>query len=364
MGALKDAAKSFERAGSSALRRLLRRLLPAPRPPAEPLDAAAVRRVLVVRQDSRLGNLLLLTPLLQGIRDAFPSARTDILVSDAYGDILSRDPAVGEVLVLPKEMFWPDPTLPLRLFLRLRGRRYDLAFDASAMHAFSLSSALITRLCGAARAVGFDRGDARVFLNVPVPPPALPRHETSIQLSLLRHLAPGSADAARPRCFLSDAERAEGRALWPSWGLDSRSVALFVGARAEKRWPLANFLALAERLRADGRRCAIFGGPAEAGLLRGLGLPEGAVLAPPLPLRRFAAVLAGAAAVVTADTGPMHLAVALDIPTVELFLGSASWSSEPWRYGYAHLPRHRVIDAGARAVGVEEVWESLRGLTG
>jgi ADP-heptose:LPS heptosyltransferase len=82
-----------------------------------------------------------------------------------------------------------------------------------------------------------------------------------------------------------------------------------------------------------------------------------------LPLRRFASALAQARAMVTADTGPMHLAVALGVPTVELFLGSATWSSEPWRYGYGHLPGHRVIDAGARAVPVDEVWQALQDLT-
>jgi len=240
-----------------------------------------------------------------------------------------------------------------------------VAFDASAMHAFSFSSAVITALCGARRAVGFDRGDARVFLNEPVPQPALPLHETQIQLCLLKHLVAGRIDvvsAAKPECHLTDAERAEGKALWTSWGLDAGSVALFVGARAEKRWPLESFLVLAGRLCAAGRRCVLFGGPAEKALVEGLGLPAGALLAPSLPLRRFAAVLAQARAVVTADTGPMHLAVALGVPTVELFLGSASWSSEPWRYGYGHLPGHRVIDAGARKVEVDEVWQVLRDL--
>ncbi|MBI5240160.1 MAG: glycosyltransferase family 9 protein [Elusimicrobia bacterium] len=362
MGALKDAAKSFERAGSAALRSLLRAVLPAPRPVPGPLDCAAVRRVLIVRQDSRLGNLLLLTPLLKAIREAFPSSRADILVSDAYGDILRGNPNLDGQFVLPKAMFWPDPSLPPRLFLELRGRRYDLAFDASAMHAFSLSSALITALCGAARTVGFDRGDARVFLNAPVPPPALPRHETSIQLGLLRHLVPGPDDAAKPECHLGGEERAEGRALWSSWGLDPDSVALFVGARAEKRWPLESFLGLAGRIGAAGRRCIIFAGPAEKALVEGLGLPAGAFLAPSLPLRRFAAALAQARAVVTADTGPMHLAVALGVPTVELFIGSAAWSSEPWRYGYVHLPGHRVIEAGSRDLPVDEVWSVLHNL--
>jgi len=365
MGRLKDGAKRFERAGSAALRSLLRAALPRPTPVAGRLEPASVRRVLLVRQDSRLGNLILLTPLLKGIRGAFPQAKTDVLVSDAYGEILRSDPNVGRIFVLPKEMFWPDSTLPVRLLWTLRRNRYDVAFDASAMHAFSLSSAVITALSGAWRTVGFDRGDAKVFLNELVPPPALPLHETLIQLCLLRHLLAGRAEgapAARPECHLTDPERAEGKALWDSWGLGGDSVAIFVGARAEKRWPLENFLGLAGRIGAAGRRCVLFGGPAEKALVEGLGLPAGSFLAPSLPLRRFASALAQARAVVTADTGPMHLAVALGVPTVELFLGSATWSSEPWRYGYGHLPGHRVIDAGERKVGVDEVWQALQSL--
>jgi ADP-heptose:LPS heptosyltransferase len=367
MGRFKDGAKRFERAGSRALRSLLRAALPKPVAAAVPLDCGAVRRVLIVRQDSRLGNLLLLTPLLKGLRAAFPASETDLLVSDAYGEVLRHNDNVHKQFVLPKKMFWPDPTLPFRLLRTLRGKRYDVAFDASAMHAFSLSSAVLTALCGARRTVGFDRGDAKVFLNELVRQPPLPLHETQIQLSLLRHLvAVGmeGPESARPECHLSGEERAEGGRLWASWGLGADSVALFVGARAEKRWPIAGFRGLAQRLGAAGGRCVLFGGPAEKAGLRGLSLPAGALLAPSLPLRRFAAVLAQARAVVTADTGPMHLAVALGVSTVELFLGSATWSSEPWRYGYGHLPGHRVIDAGARPVSVDEVWEALRGLRG
>ena len=77
-------------------------------------------------------------------------------------------------------------------------------------------------------------------------------------------------------------------------------------------------------------------------------------MAPSLPLRRFAAVLAQARAVVTADTGPMHLAVALDVPTFEIFQGS-----DAVRFGYGHLPGHRLIDAGMGEVDLEEAWEAL-----
>ena len=358
MGIVKERVKRFERACSRTVRAALRLTLDKPRPAAGRLDPSTVRRVLIVRQDSRLGNLLLLTPLLKGIRNAFSSAETDILVSDAYGEILRHNPDLGRIYVLPKAMFLPDPSLPWRLVRNLRRNSYDLVFDASAMQAFSLSSAALAALSGAERKVGFDRGDAGLFLNCLVPPPDLPLHETRILFSLLRHVAPGAVEPAfTPQCHLTEAEKDEGQRLWASWGLGAHDVAVFVGARAEKRWPVEDFLELARRILAAGRRCVFFAGPAEQALVERLRQPAGLFLAPPLPLRRFAAVLAQARAVVTADTGPMHLAVSLGVPTVEIFQGS-----EPWRFGYAHLPGHHVIDAEGRRPGVDEVWESLQGL--
>ncbi|HXT01660.1 MAG TPA: hypothetical protein VN915_13385, partial [Elusimicrobiota bacterium] len=68
MSRWKDAAKGLERGGKSLLRGSLIKLLPKPRRPDKPLDPAAVRRVLAVRRDARLGNLLLLTPALRLIK--------------------------------------------------------------------------------------------------------------------------------------------------------------------------------------------------------------------------------------------------------------------------------------------------------
>ncbi len=96
------------------------------------------------------------------------------------------------------------------------------------------------------------------------------------------------------------------------------------------------------------------GGPAERELVKGLALPSGVILAPELPLRRFAAAIANARAVLTADTGPMHLAVAVGTPSVELFS-----HTEPWRFGYAHRPGNVVLETPGRHPTVDEAWIEL-----
>ena len=337
----------LETRGKAALRGTLLRLLRKPRPHAGPADPAKVRRILAVRHDARLGNLLLLTPSLRLLKAAFPAARVEVLLADRYGDVLKFNPCVDEILTAQ--------ALP---GLRLRG--YDLAFDFSPQHAFSLSSAVWTALSGAKRRVGFDRGDAAKFLDDLVPVPASRAHETANLASLVRHAAPGAAlppDAAlRTEYHFGPGEKEAGAEAWASWGLDARSVALFLGARAEKRLEPSWFFDLGERLVRSGRKAVLTGGPAERKLLSGLDIPAGVVVAPELPLRAFAAAIVNARAVLTADTGPMHLAVALGVPTLQLFS-----HTEPWRFGY-ELPEHALLETPGRHPTPDEAWSALSAL--
>lgn len=333
----KDYAKSLLSAGLGAL-------LSSPRPEA-PLEPASVRRVLAVRQDARLGNLLLLTPALRLLKSAFPNARVDVLLSDRYGDALAFNPCVERVLTS-------------RSLAKLRGRGYELALDFSPHHAYSLSSAAWTAFSGAPRRIGYDRGDAAKFLNDLVPVPAERAHETANLAALVRRAAPGASlppDAAlRTEWHFGAGEREAGEKTWKDWSLDRESVALFLGARAEKRLDPEWFFDLGERLVKSGRKAVLMGGPAERELILGRTIPPGITLAPELPLRAFAAALSNARAVLTADTGPMHLAVALGVPTAELFS-----HTEPWRFGYAHLPGHLVLETPGRHATAGEAWTAL-----
>lgn len=342
---LKELGKWLETRGKSALRGTVLRLLRRPRPHAGPPDPAKVRRILAVRHDARLGNLLLLTPAMRLLKLAFPAARVEVLLADRYGDALTHNPCVDEIL-----------TARSLGGLRLRG--YDLAFDFSPQHAFSMSSAVWTALSGAKRRVGFDRGDAAKFLDDLVPVPAERAHETANLASLVRHAAPAAAlppdSSLRTEYFIGPGEKEEGARAWASWGLDRESVGLFLGARAEKRLDPSWFLELAQIFVRGGRKVALVGGPAERALLQGLTIPGGVVVAPELPLRAFAAAIANARAVLSADTGPMHLSVALGVPTVQLFS-----HTEPWRFGYAHLPEHRLLETPGRHPTTAEAGAAL-----
>lgn len=347
MGYLKGLAKQAEEKSKAYLRSQFLSLLPSSPPVKAPVDVKAVSRILAVRPDARLGNILLLTPALRLIKEAFPLAQTDILMPKAYAAALKFNPCVSRVLN-PKE--WP--------FLRFLG--YDLAFDFSSYHAFSLSGALWTAWSGARWRLGYQRGESDKFINMPIPCPREKFHETVNLANLVRQAAgrPLRPDSdLRLEWHWGQGEQEEGERFWRNQGLDQESVALFIGARDQKRLPLAWFLEIASLLRAQGRKTALLIGPAERRLIENVSLPVGTVLLPEMPLRKFAAALSNARAVLTADTGPMHLCVSLNIPTVELFS-----HSEPWRFGYSHWPSHRVIETAGRWAEVGEVWPVLLGL--
>ncbi|MHB2027157.1 MAG: glycosyltransferase family 9 protein [Elusimicrobiota bacterium] len=344
---LKEFGKKIETGGKNFLRKSMLSIIPdAKRPPAF-ANARSARRILAVRHDARLGNLLLLTPSLRLMRQACPNAEIDVLISGRYGDALAFNPFVGHVLT---QADLPGIAL---------GRRYDIAFDFSPHHAFSLSSAFWTALSRAPRRVGFKRGDAGKFINDLVLPPQKRRHETLNLALLVSHAAPEicplGKEFLRPEWFFGPGERETGRSIWSGLGLDDSSIALFLGARAEKKIAADWFIALARKIADSGRKAALLTGPAERESLKAAAIPRSVILVPDLALRPFAAALSNAKALVSADTGPMHLAAALGVPTLGLFS-----HTEPWRFGYGELERNSVLETPGRHPEVEEAWAALK----
>lgn len=355
------ALKRLERTGRKALRAALRLGIPKPASPRA-IDGAWVKKVLVIRQDNRLGNLVMLTPMLAAVRTAFPKAEVHVLTSDVFPEVFSPHPDVTRVIAAPKRAFIGNPVRFLSFFRALRREAYDLAFDCSHMHEFSLSSGAATRMVSAHASIGYRRGDADLYLQHLVDPMPAGTHEMDIHVALVRAVAPADATlpkpgTLRPTWQVAGDEKARASARWAEWGLaEGVATGIFLGGRGTKRWAPEKFAELARREIARGEKVVFFGGPGEKDALDSLrSAAAGARVADPLPLREFAATMRGCAVVVTSDTGPMHLAVAVGVPTIQIFS-----ASEPERYGYAHLPEHTVVGRQGEEVSVDTVEAALR----
>lgn len=290
-----------------------------------------IRRLLVVRTDDRVGNALLTIPLVRALQKALPGARVDLLLAARRAKVAEGLPGLTIVRFDKRDAF----AHPLRFARFLRGlrARYEVVVDAAHWHAFSLTSALLSRWAASRWLAGARRGPARIYSAAVSTDAAL---EDAAKLLLGGAL--GLLLEPQPL------ETALGRGAPPVAG---RFAALNPGARkADHRWPAARFAAVARGL--WPLRSVVFWGPGEEGLARAVveAAPGAAELAPPTDLDQLAACFRAAALVVTNDTGPMHLAVACGAPVIALFPDQAGLR-------WAHPgPRFEAVVAAPDAANV------------
>jgi len=309
--------------------------LPAHSPPLQEIST-----VLVVRTDDRVGNALLTIPLVRALQRALPRARVDLLLAARRASVADGLPGLR---VIPFEK--RSGPVGLLRFLASLHRAYDVAIDAAHWHAFSLTSALLSRWAARRWVIGSDRGPAAIAYSAVAPLPA-PRTPDVIAKMLL-------AEPLGVHLAASAMETSLGRGEAPVSGT---FAALNPGARkGDHRWPADRFGALARGLRdRHGLRSIVFWGPGEERLAdEVVRASEGAgELAPPTDLDQLAAAFRAAALVVTNDTGPMHLAVACGAPVVAVFLDDAGlrWAHPGPRFAAVVSPpdEEEVLLAASR----------------
>lgn len=298
-------------------------------------------RIAVLRA-LHLGDLLLLIPALRALRAAFPRARIDFIGLPWARELLARFGYTDDFLEFPG---WPGiPEVPVEadrlaaFLVRVRQRRYDLALQFHGNGA--VSNGFLAAL-GARLTVGYYPADGhglRPDLGQPYPED-LPEVLRCLNLLTLLGVRPRGAALEFP---LHPADRAEAAArLGPADQPGRPLVVIHPGARPPaRRWPAERFAALARRLRADGLTVVVVGGPGDRETLAAVRAhldPAVPVIAD-LSLGGLAALLARATLFIGNDSGPAHLAVAVDTPSLRLF-GPA----DPRRWAPLDQTRHRLL---------------------
>lgn len=336
------------RATQRALGTIARVVLPA-RAPFETLDLRQLRRVLVVRTDDRVGNVLLTTPLMRALREGLPHVRLDWLLASRRAGLIDGLGLADALVPYDKRRAARNPLAFASLMWRLRRAKYDLVIDAAHWHTFSSTAALLTRATGAPIRIGHERGEAARFYSHPVPLPDDTTYDVAVKLSLLAPLGlPARGFELETSAGLADADRDTADRTLSDRGLAPGGfIVVNPGARLEeRRFSPERLGELMRRLdEALSLRSLVVWGPGEEGIARAAVQASGGagVLAPPTDLNHLAALLRRAALLVTNDTGPMHLGVACGTPTVALFM-----RSDPARWGHP-LPTFRAVDASEAA---------------
>lgn len=329
---------------------------------------------ILVRGVNWLGDAVMTTPALMHLRERFPKASILLMAPEKLAELWWKHPAIDEVLA-----FSPQERL-LSLAQQLRSLRCDvgIALPNSTRSALELWLARIPiRLGYRGNARGLllthaiarrkeevrmrkkTRCDIRQDITQGRPRPQWAResHQLFSYLHLISHL--GASDQLRsPHLSVSETEQT----LFRNRFLDSRTLVsshriLGLNAGAEygpaKRWPVQRFIDLLIQSQKRGPHLWIlFGGPNDVptidtirqAALRALGSQGDESLivsvAGRTSLRELMAGLSLCEAVVTNDTGPMHVAAALGVPVVVPF---GSTSPELTGPGLPGDPRHQLV---------------------
>ncbi len=330
------AVKKAERQGRHLLVRVVGWLLAVRR---KPVSLPPAPRILLVRLDERVGNMLLMLPLIDSLRARFPRAQIDLLASVKTQALMSEHTPINTFLPFRKKALRHHDG-PFGTLFRLRRSRYDLAIDAANPTDPSATQALLVRFSGARHKVGVDfPGFGRMF-SAPVTLPDPNAHEIDLRLALLLPV-PGHARLHDlTLTALPALAEPSPVADWFRAHAQTRYAVLNIGARlTEKRLDANAYAMVARTLLEHALTPVLTYGPSEAALAQEtVAHCKEALLAPPTTLIELGHLMHRARAVVTCDTGPMHLAVALHTPTCGIFV-----STEPSRYGHPRPP-HLVMD--------------------
>ncbi|HXF91872.1 MAG TPA: putative lipopolysaccharide heptosyltransferase III [Nitrospiraceae bacterium] len=268
-----------------------------------------------------IGDVLLATPVLRALREAFSHATLTMAVNAGTEDIVKGNPDLDKVLVVPKGTLGEQ----VRFASELRRRRFDCVIDLTDGD----RAAILSRLSGAPIRVGFNQEHRwRGLLYTAVAKPrAEDVHRVERDLSALRCL--GLEPKAGPLVLNvppHDEEAAE-RILREAGVVPSSSTRLVMfhpGARYWfKAWPAERFADLADRLTKAWDCRVLIGGDDRdretAERIRTHARSAPIVLAGRARLLQFAAILKRCALYVGNDNGAMHMAAALGVPVVGLF---------------------------------------------
>lgn len=293
------------------------------------MDPAADWQRILIRATNWVGDAVMCIPAIRAIRSRFPHAELTVLARPWVADLYARETAIDRVIPYEAARGGREWGKKWRLARSLARERFDCAILLQ--NAFE--AALLVRLAGIPQRIGYDR-DGRGWLlthAVPVPKAGeIPRHERYYYLELLRRAGVIETLPAVEAIRLDGAQEAAaaGAQSLRSSGLTLPVVGVSPGAAYgnAKRWIPESFAETAARVASQiGASVALFGSGAESVLCGQIADSIRAAdvqvqnLAGTTTLRQFIEMAAACQVFLTNDSGAMHIASALGVPTVAVF---------------------------------------------
>lgn len=310
-----------------------------------------------------------MTPALRAIREQIPECELHVLVPEEIAPIFAHLPWLDRIWAMPRSRGRGNFSRTLPIIRALRQQRFSHSVDFASNDRGAIASFFI----GARDRLGWDESGGfwgrRFCYTRRVAHETKPVHESAHLAHLLSgwNIAPSRTLEAEIHADPALAEAAKKI-------LPSENVVIFhvAASQPKKEWPVRHWAAL-HRMATEAGRNVVFTtarGQREQSLMGELSklVPDAVILPliPDLPL--FLAVLARAGLFISGDTGPLHFAAGLGVPTISLFGPSPPGRWAPIGPDHRYLTGSACICDGNSAVCTsqrhcmaailpEEVWE-------
>ena len=281
----------------------------------------AIKKILV-RAPNWIGDAVMCLPSLEELKALYLSSEIFVLAKPRVIPVFESNPAVRGIISLKPERhsgFFGT----LRLSKELRGGSFDLAV----LFQNAFGAALISFLGAAKERVGYARDMRSGLLTKAIPASGeiMKKHQVFYYLNIIKELGGKMPGRPVPQIYITAQETAIARAFLEKNNLKGKPVfGVAPGASygPSKRWPAERFASVLKGLTDEyGGAALVFGGPEDKEACAGVkaALPSAIDLSGKTPLRESIALMSCSSAFLTNDSGPMHIAAALGVPTVAVF---------------------------------------------
>ncbi len=325
-----------------------------------------------------LGDVLFSTPVIRALKRSFPDAGISVLIHPRCKDVLADNPFVDELITYDEDGEHRGILGKLGLILYLRKKGFERAYI---LHR-SLTRALIASLSGIPRRIGYYYGKRAFLLTDNIKPSPGDVHRADFYLGVLEQSGIDIKEEDRKiEFFITDEDRAKIREILKKEGIntDEKFIVLNPGANwIPKRWPAENFANLADALMEKHHlKIIITGAKKDTALVNeiiSLMKNKPVMLAGKTTLKELAALFEKAILVISADSGPLHIAAAMNTSAIGIYGPTSIAITGPYKASKAKALQKKmecpipcyIVDCPdnrcMKAITVSDVLEEVRAL--
>ena len=300
----------------------------------EKRKAKSYKKILIIRLD-RIGDVVLSTPVLKAVRDAYPDSHIAFMVAPHAKDIAEGNPYINEVIVYDKTRAHKGALEGAKFIAGLARKRFDIAIM---LHP-TRRTHLLAFLSGIPKRLGYERKMGLILTDkIPDKKHLGLKHEIDYTLGLLRYIGIETKDRKLHVPIDKTSEDRVGRILADAGIKDSdRIVAINPGASCRsKRWPVGRFAEAADSLARElGVKIVIVSGSQDkcfADQTASRMNTKALNLSGMTTVRELACLLKRSSLFISNDSGPVHIACAMGTPVISIF-GRSDRGLSPRRWG-------------------------------